>query len=164
MVPSRPVGLLALIWLPFLAIFAFAAPSVTDELGDSHPHVAFHLVSGLLLALAFVTARRLHAGARTRAQRGVLRGLTVTLPLAVLGNLLELGVALARLAEDGWRSRATPEVFEDAAPHLWASNLTIPAHLGSMLLVLGLLVLVAVQRRRLGRLGEDGACDASSPP
>ena len=140
--------LLVLVWLPFVSIFGFASPALTEEVGDSYPHMAFHVFSPLLLGGAFVNARGLHREAGTRLQRGLLRGLTVTLPLAVLGNLAELGTAVARFAGDDWESRATPDVFEESGPHLWASNLTIPTLMASMLLVLALLVAHAVQSRR----------------
>jgi hypothetical protein len=140
----RPVLLLAaLIWVPFLSIFAFANPALTERVGDSHPHVVFHLLAAGLLVWAFVVARRFRSAATGRSVRVLSGLLLLTLPLAVLGNLAELATAVDRLAADGWESRLTPELFEEGA-HAVAASVTIPAHLASMLLVLALVAVVAL--------------------
>jgi hypothetical protein len=140
--------LLALTWVPFISLFAFASPAVSEGLGDSYPHMAFHVVSPALLAGAFLVARRFRSDAPTRLQRALAGVLMVTLPLAMLGNLLELAAAVRRFAQDGWVSRPTPDIFEGGGAHAWAANLTIPAHMLSMAVVLVLVVSVAVQRSR----------------
>ena len=146
---KRPLALLALVWVPFLLIFGFAAPALVDAVGDSHPHIAFHLLAGSALVIAFLAARRLLRESERGAQRVLLRVLLVTLPLAVLGNVLELVAAVRRLAEDGWVSRRTEDLFgSEGGLHALAANLTIPAHLSSMVLTLAVVVVHAVQRRR----------------
>lgn len=137
----RALLVLALVWVPFLSIFGFAA------IGDSsHPHIAFHLVAIPLLVGAFVVLRRLRRdGGRT--VRVVAAVLLVTVALAVAGHVAELAVALARFAQDGFRNRDTADLWEHG-PHVWASNLTVPA---MMLSMVGSLVLVAaagLARRR----------------
>jgi hypothetical protein len=143
-----PLLLLALTWVPFVSLFAFASPAVSEALGDSYPHMAFHVASPALLATAFLVARRFRGVAPTRLQRTLTGVLLVTLPLAVLGNLLELAAAVRRFAEDGWVSRPTPDIFEGGGAHAWAANLTVPAHMLSMLVVLVLVVTAAVQGSR----------------
>lgn len=140
--------LLALIWLPFVTIFAFANPSLTERVGDSHPHVVYHLLAAGLLVGAILVVRRLRAGRLTRAGRAATAVLLVTLPLAILGNLAELVTAVSRLAEDGWESLLTPDLFEEGA-HATAASLTIPSLMLSMVTALTLVVIVALGRRRL---------------
>jgi hypothetical protein len=142
-----PLLVLALTWVPFLSLFAFASPAVSGSLGDSYPHIAFHLFSPALLATAFVVTRRFLRTAPTRLQRVLAGVLVVTLPLAVVGNILELATAVLRFAEDGWVSRPTPDIFETGA-HAWAANITVPAHMLSMVTGLVLVVAVAVQGTR----------------
>ena len=137
----RALLVVALVWVPFLSIFGFAA------IGDSsHPHIAFHLVAIPLLVGAFVVLRRLRRdGGRT--VRRVAAVLVVTVALAVAGHVAELAVAVARFAEDGFRNRDTADLWEHGL-HVWASNLTVPA---MMLSMVGSLVLVAatgLARRR----------------
>lgn len=146
---KRPLVLVALVWVPFLSIFGFASPVVADALGDSHPHVAFHLVSPALLVPAVLLARRQLREADTRAQRVLLRVLTVTLGVAVVGNVVELVAAVRRLAADGWVSLRTPDVFEGPGLHQVGANLTIPSLMVSMLLVLVLALATLLQGRRL---------------
>lgn len=142
--------LVALVWVPFVSIFVFAAPDLVERVGDSFPHIVFHLLAGTLLVLATRTAGRLRAGARTRMQRLLLGVLLVTVPGAVLGNILELVAAVGRLAGDGWESQLTPDLFgPEGGLHFWASNLTIPTLMVSMLLVLVLAGAGAWQGRRL---------------
>lgn len=146
---KRPLVLLALVWVPFLLIFGFAAPAVVDAVGDSHPHIAFHLLAGSALAAAFVVVRRLLREPASGVQRVLLRVLLVALPLAVLGNVLELVAAVRRLAEDGWVSRRTEDLFgPEGGLHTLAATLTIPAHMAGMVLTLAVVVTRAVQRRR----------------
>lgn len=137
----RSLLVVALVWVPFLSIFGFAA------IGDSsHPHIAFHLVAIPLLAGAFVVLRRLRRDG-VRGVRVVATVLLVTVALAVAGHVAELAVAVARFAEDGFRNRDTADLWEHG-PHVWASNLTVPAMMASMV---GSLVLVATSglaRRR----------------
>jgi hypothetical protein len=140
--------LVALIWVPFVSIFGFASPAVADVVGDSHPHIAFHIFSTVLLVGAFVLARRELGEARTRAQRVLLWVISVTVPVSIVGNAVELVAAVRRLADDGWRSLRTPEVFEGPGLHAYGANLTIPGLLLSMLAVLALVVTVALQRGR----------------
>lgn len=137
----RALLVVALVWVPFLSIFGFAA------IGDSsHPHIAFHLVAIPLLVSAFVVCRRLrHEGGR--AVRVVTSVLLVTVALAVAGHLAELAVALARFAQDGFANRDTADLWEHG-PHVWASNVTVPAMMLSMLGSVVLVVVGAVARRR----------------
>ena len=63
---------------------------------------------------------------------------------------VELVAAVARLADDGWESRRTEDLFgEDGGLHFLASNLTIPALMLSMLLTLVVATAAAVRGRRL---------------
>ena len=145
---KRPLVLVALVWVPFVSIFGFASPALADAVGDSHPHVAFHLFSPVLLVAALVLARRMLGEAATRTQRVLLRVLLVTVAVAVLGNVFELVAAVRRLAADGWQSLRTPEVFEGPGLHQVGANLTIPGLMVSMLLVLALALAVLLQGRR----------------
>lgn len=139
--------LMTLIWVPFLSIFAFANPALTDRIGDSYPHIAFHLVTVALLVVALVVLRRIRGGNGPRSQRVLTGVLLVTIPLAIVGNLAEFVTAVDRLAADGWESRLTPEMFEEGA-HAMAANLTIPALMLSMVSVLVLAGTEAYGRRR----------------
>lgn len=146
--------LVALVWVPFVSIFAFAAPPVAEAVGDSYPHMAFHVFASVLLVAATVRAWRLHRQARARLERSLLTVLLVSVPLAVAGNVAELGVAVARFVSDGWESTRTPDLFESGSGlHAVASNLTIPALMASMLLVLALVTAAGVRGRRLEPVG-----------
>jgi hypothetical protein len=140
--------LVALVWVPFVSIFAFASPALAEAVGDSHPHMAFHVFAPVLLVAALVLARRLLREASTRAQRVLLRVLVVTVGVAVVGNIVELVAAVVRFAEDGWRSLRTPDVFEGPGLHAWGASLTIPALMLSMVTVLGLVAVTAFQEGR----------------
>jgi len=144
----RTVRLMILVWIPFITIFAFASPAVSNALGDSYPHIAFHLFAPAVLVTALVLARRLLVQAATKGQRTCLRILMVTLPLAVLGNLVELFAAMRRFVEDGWESVKTPDVFNETGLHMLGANLTIPSLMISMLVALALAAVTAVQRLR----------------
>lgn len=146
----RALLLLALVWVPFLSIFVFAHPSVTGAVGDSYPHVAFHLVSPALLVTAAVLALRLRRDRPgERWARGVLGLLALTLAVTVLGNAIELLAAVRRLADDGWASRLTPDLFlSGAGLHGAGASLTIPAHMASMVLTLAVVALEGVRARR----------------
>lgn len=160
----RPLLLLALVWAPFLSIFLFASPALTNAVGDSYPHVVFHLVSPAALLSATVLALR-HRRARpgARVVRALLAALVVALLVAVLGNAVELLSALQRLADDGWVSRLTPDLFEAGAGlHALGANLTIPAHMASLALSLGV-VLAEVSRGRRGRARADVPTVAAAP-
>jgi hypothetical protein len=144
--------LVALVWVPFVSIFAFAAPALVERVGDSHPHIAFHIVAAGLLVWATLVALRLRrtTSPDARAARLLLGALLVSIPAAVLGNLLELLAAVGRLADDGWESRRTEDLFgDDGGLHFLASNLTIPALMLSMLLTLVVATGAAIQGRRL---------------
>lgn len=152
---ERQVWLLvALVWVPFVSIFAFAAPALAEQVGDSYPHMAFHVLSSGLLVWAAVVAWRLRREARARTQRVALSLLLVSVPLAVVGNLLELASAVDRFVADGWQSERTPDLFEgDAGLHVWASSVTIPSLMVSMLASVLIAVLVTVQGRRRQAVG-----------
>lgn len=139
----RALLVLALVWVPFLSIFGFAA------IGDSsHPHIAFHLFAIPLLGGAFVVLRRLRRdGGRT--VRVVAAVLLVTVALAVVGHVAELAVAVARFAQDGFQNRDTADLWEDG-PHVWASNLTVPAMMLSMVGSLLLAAAVGLAHRSPG--------------
>ena len=138
---QRSLVLTALVWVPFVSIFGFAA------LGDrSHPHLAFHAFALALLVPAAVLAWRSNREASTRAQRVLTWVLVVTGPAAVVGHLGELGVAVARYAADGWVDRDTSDLWV-SGPHQWAANLTVPAMMLSMVAGLVLVLVVAVQGR-----------------
>lgn len=145
----RLLLLLALIWIPFLSIFGFANPTLAASVGDSYPHIAFHVFAPVLLVTAFVLVQRFRLSAPTRLQRALAWILTVTVPLAVLGNLVELVAAVVRLAQDGWVSLPTPDVFAPGSHlHALAANVTVPSLMVSMLAA-GMLVLsAALQGRR----------------
>lgn len=131
---NRPLLLAALVWLPFVSIFGFAA------LGDrSHPHLAFHVVALGLLLPAAVLAWRTRSTAATRTRRALGWVLVVSVPVAVVGHLLELAVAVERFAADGWVDRDTSDLWV-SGPHQWAANVTIPAMMLSMLVSLALVL------------------------
>ena len=133
----RHLMLIALIWLPFLMLPAFAA------FGDtSYPHIAFHVLAIPMLVGAAVLVRRLLAQTESTAQRRICKAL----PLAVLGHLAELATALARFADDGFVNRDTADVWV-SGPHFHAANVTIPSMMLAMVTVLVLAVTVAVQGR-----------------
>lgn len=137
----RTLLLVALVWLPFLMLPAFAA------FGDtSYPHIAFHLVAIPMLVGAAVLVRRLLAETRSTAQRWMLRALMLFVPLAVAGHLAELATAVARFAQDGFVNRDTADVWE-SGPHFHAANVTIPSMMLAMVTVLVLAVTAAVQAR-----------------
>jgi hypothetical protein len=140
----RLLLLLALVWVPFLSIFVFAAPFWG---GDSVPHVVFHVVALALIGWGCRTSWEVR-GAESRRVPRILAGvLGVTLALALVGHAAELVSAVVRFAEDGWANAETPDLFEEG-PHVWAANLTIPMMMLSMLAVLALIVTDALQRRR----------------
>lgn len=137
----RTLMLIALVWLPFLMLPAFAA------FGDtSYPHIAFHVLAIPMLVAAFVLGRRLLVETDSTAQRWMLRALLLFLPLAVVGHVAELATALARFAQDGFVNRNTADVWE-SGPHFHAANVTIPSMMLAMVTVLALAVVVAVQTR-----------------
>lgn len=135
--------LVALVWAPFLSVFVFASLGDTSAL-----HIGSHLLSIALLVGALVLVRAVLREGLSRAQRILAGILATTLTLAVAGNLLELAIAVARLADDGWANLDTADIWVEG-PHVWAATLTVPAMLLSMLVVLALLVAAAVSRRRL---------------
>ena len=138
----RPLVLMALVWAPFLSLFLFAS------LGDrSHPHLAFHVFALALLVPAALLATRSFMTASTRAQRVLTGVLVVTVPLSVVGHVLELAVAVARFASDGWVDRDTSDIWV-TGPHVWAANVTVPSMLLSMLTTVVLVVVTRVQGRR----------------
>lgn len=138
----RVLVLAALVWVPFLSLFAFAA------MGDrSHPHLAFHVFALALLVPAAVLAQRLRTGVTTRTQRALAWVLAVAVPLAVVGHVLELGVAVSRFAADGWVDRDTSDLWV-SGPHQWAANLTVPAMMIAMLASVVLLGATVLQGRR----------------
>ena len=144
----RLLLLTALTWLPFLSIFFFASQGDT-----SFWHISIHVFALTLLGWGCRVAWSARSAAATPAQRALGWVLSVTLPLAVLGHVLELLAAVVRLGQDGWVSKDTADLWE-RGPHLWASNLTIPAMMLSMLAVLAFVVLAATQgRRRLEPVG-----------
>lgn len=144
--------LLALVWVPFVSIFGFAAPALADEVGDSYPHMAFHILALILLVVAAVVVRRLLTERPSRARVVLLRVLLVTVPLAALGHALELVAAVGRFVSDGLVSRRTPDLFEsDSGLHSLAANVTIPMLMLSMLVTLVLVGTVAVGARRPAR-------------
>jgi hypothetical protein len=137
----RILLLVALIWLPFLMLPAFAS------FGDtSHPHIAFHVVAIALLVAALVHARRLLRVTDSSALRWMLRALLLFVSLGVVGHVAELATAMARFAEDGFVNRDTADVWV-SGPHFWAANLTIPSLLLAMVTVLVVAVTVAVRGR-----------------
>ncbi|GAA5160737.1 hypothetical protein [Ornithinimicrobium tianjinense] len=146
----RPLLLLALVWVPFLSIFLFASPVLTGAVGDSYPHVAFHVVSpAMLLGAAAVALRWRRARDGAALVRALLALLVLALAVAVLGNGVELLSALRRLAEDGWVSRLTPDLFEAGSGlHSLGASLTIPAHMGALALSLALVGVEALRARR----------------
>lgn len=137
----RVLLLSALIWTPFVLIFFFAAQGDT-----SFWHIIFHLVALALLGWACLLVWEERRVAAHRVRRVLVGTLSIVVPLAVLGHLLELATAVVRLAEDGWVNRDTTDLWERGL-HLWASNLTIPAMMLSMILALVLVGVTAVERR-----------------
>ena len=138
---SRPLTLLALVWVPFLSIFVFASQGDTSAL-----HITSHLFALALLVPATAMAWRWRPEAQTTASRWILTLLSVTLPAAVLGHAGELVVAVQRLAQDGWVNRDTADIWEHG-PHVTIANVTIPAVLLSMLLTAALVLVTLLGRR-----------------
>ena len=137
--------LVALVWLPFVMLPAFAA-----AFGDtSYPHIAFHLLAIPILVAALVLARRLLALADSTAQRWMCLALTLFLGLGVLGHVAELATAVVRFAQDGFVNRDTADVWQ-SGPHFWAANVTIPSMMLAMVTVVVLAVTVALQGRSSG--------------
>ena len=154
---SRPLTVLALVWVPFLSIFVFAGQGDTSAL-----HIGSHLLALALLVPATIMVWRLRAAASSGVRRWTLLLLSVTVPAAVVGHVGELGVAVVRLAQDGWVNRDTHDVWE-AGPHLWISNLTIPAMMLSMVATVVLVVATALSRPREGSMPEKPAGSANRP-
>jgi cytochrome bd-type quinol oxidase subunit 2 len=137
----RILLLVALIWLPFLILPAFAA------FGDtSYPHIAFHVLAIPMLVGAVVLTRRLLGETTSTARRWMLRALLLFVPLAVVGHVAELATAIARFAQDGFVNRNTADVWE-SGPHFHAANITIPSMMLAMVTVLALAVTAVVQAR-----------------
>jgi hypothetical protein len=141
---SRPLTLLALVWVPFLSIFVFASQGDTSAL-----HITSHLFALALLVPATAMAWRLRPGAPTTASRWILTLLSATLPVAVLGHIGELVVAVRRLAQDGWVNRDTADIWEHG-PHAAIANVTIPAVLLSLVLTAALVLVTLHERRSTG--------------
>jgi hypothetical protein len=140
--PTNPRVLAALVWVPFLSIFVFASLGDTSAL-----HISSHLLALACLVPGVVIARRLRHAATRGLRRILTTVLTVVVPLAVLGHLAELGVAVARLASDGWVNLDTADIWV-SGPHVWAANVTVPAMLVAMIVTLVLVVADVVARRR----------------
>ena len=145
---SRPLTLLALVWAPFLSIFVFASLGDTSAL-----HISSHFLALALLVPATVMVWRMRPEAPTSASRGILTFLSATVPIAVIGHVGELAVAIQRLARDGWVNRDTADIWEQG-PHVTISNVTIPAVMLSMLLTAAL---VMISRRGRGSITADRA-------
>lgn len=139
---SRPLTILALVWTPFLSIFVFASQGDTSAL-----HISSHVLALVLLVPATLFVWRMRSASAPGIRRLIVLALSVTVPAAVLGHAGELAVAVHRLAQDGWVNKDTHDVWE-GGPHLWISNLTIPAMMLSMILSLALVIATAVSRRR----------------
>lgn len=137
-----PLILLGLVWIAFLVVFPFAAMGDTSFL-----HIGFHLVQMPLLVTATVLAWRYRRAAVTRTQRVLGWVLSVSLPAAVVGVVLELVTAVVRLGEDGWVNKDTADVWE-RGPHALVASLTVPSLMVSMLAVLALVATTAVKGRR----------------
>lgn len=138
---SRPLTLLALVWVPFLSIFVFASQGDTSAL-----HITSHLLALALLVPATAMAWRMRREAPTTVSRWILVLLSATLPVAVLGHAGELVVAVQRLAQDGWVNRDTADIWEHG-PHVTIASVTIPATLLSMLLTAALVLVTLLSRR-----------------
>lgn len=139
---SRPLTVLALVWVPFLSIFFFAAQGDTSAL-----HISSHLLALALLIPAAIMVWRLRSAATRGVRRWTLLVLAVSVPAAVVGHTGELAVAVVRLAQDGWVNLDTHDVWE-AGPHMWIANLTIPAMMLSMVASVVLVLTTALGRGR----------------
>ena len=138
---SRRLTLLALVWAPFLSIFAFASQGDTSAL-----HIASHLLALALLIPASLLAWRTARRSTSRGSRWILTALSVSVALAVLGHAGELYVAVHRLAKDGWVNLDTADVWEHG-PHVTIASVTIPAMMVSMLLTIVSVVQAMFERR-----------------
>lgn len=138
--------LLALIWIPFLSLFLFAAPVWG---GDSYSHVLFHVFALAVLALGVREIWGGRAHAPTRAQRTLLGVLSATVPVAMIGHGVELVSSIARLADEGWANVETEDIFTEGA-HAAAANVTVPMMLISMVTAVVLVAVTAAQQRRSG--------------
>lgn len=139
---KRVLLVAALVWAPFLSVFVFAALGDTSAL-----HITSHVLALALLVPAVALVRRFRREEPSGLRLLLTRVLLVALPLAVVGHVLELAIALVRLAEDGWVDRDTADIWV-AGPHVWAANVTVPSMMASMVAVLVLAVATAVARRR----------------
>ncbi|MBB1514340.1 hypothetical protein H5399_17295 [Tessaracoccus sp. MC1627] len=149
---SRPLTLLALVWAPFLSIFVFASQGDTSAL-----HIASHLLALALLIPASLLTWRMRPEAPGRASRWILTILSASVPVAALGHVGELAVAVLRLAEDGWVNLDTADIWEHG-PHVTIASVTIPAMMLSMLLTVALAALSL-----LGRRSRPGTVEPSHP-
>lgn len=140
--PANSRALAALVWLPFLSIFVFAALGDTSAL-----HISSHVLALACLVPGVVVALRLRRSASGAPRRVLTTVVAVVVPLAAVGHLAELGVAVARLASDGWVNQDTADIWV-TGPHVWAANVTVPAMLVAMLGTVALVVADAVGRRR----------------
>lgn len=146
----HPFLLLGLVWAAFLVIFPFAAQGDTSYL-----HITAHLVQLPLLGVATALVWRSRRSMPHRAQRSLGWVLSVSVPAAAVGVILELVTAIVRLRDDGWVNRDTADVWEHGT-HAMVANLTIPSLMISMLLTLVLVVTAAVQNRRRPEQGGEG--------
>lgn len=138
----RPWIIAALVWAPFLSVFVFASLGDTSAL-----HITSHLLALALLVPAVVLVRKLRTAATTRTQRVCLTVLQWAVPLAIVGHSLELGIAVARLAGDGWANLDTADIW-DHGPHVWAANVTVPATMVAMITTIVLAIVSGLATRR----------------
>lgn len=148
-----PHRLLALVWIPFLSLFLFAAPFWG---GDSYVHVLFHVFAVAILAMAAREIWRRRPNAPTRSQRGLLGVLSVTVPIAIAGHGIELVTAVERLVDEGWANVETEDIFTEGL-HAAAANVTVPMMLISMITAAVLAAVTARHRRRDSSTAERSA-------
>lgn len=134
-VPARWT-LPALVWIPFLSLFVFAAAFWG---GDTYSHVLFHVVALALLLVALTRLRALRTVGGRRLGRAAAVVLSVSVPLAIVGHAVELAAAVVRLVDEGWANVDTDDLFERGV-HAWAANVTVPMMMTSMLVSVALAV------------------------
>lgn len=108
----------------------------------------FHILALALLGWALIELRRTaRLPSTSRSRRVVTLVLFASLLLAIMGHVVELVTALARLVEEGWANVDTEDIFEEGL-HAWAAKLTVPMMMLSMLTALALVIVTTVQHRK----------------
>jgi hypothetical protein len=127
----------ALIALPFVA-----TPLIGGPAGGIVPHAIFHPIYIVLLSAAIFVLLRLWSFDHSRAVRGLTVALLVAQLTAIVGMV---GEEFAVLAHGGLSTGK--EMLEEPMHLAFATTLTVPALLASMLLLITLTLVTLMARR-----------------